>query len=577
MKPKGLSYDTLFDETRKANGISRLVNMKMGTSVFLMFTVLPCVWSGDWTKIRHHGISDINFVYPDLSPRFMNIESDTRRPQSAFCPADSGKIIMQCIRGFLWLDMNGFPWGYNKTHQHEQEEQSRSNMGDPLDPINYTCAEFDAYQTCLEYNHIPDECLFTPGGGAFSINVLFDVICHIEKPSINLLRSMECLQKSRVVDLIEFHLANRYDSAVLDRERQGRKNAFFTFMNSETLLNMSIVPNVVATSIAGGLVCLEERGLVQYIPEIVSRNCDNYAVRLVKRYFAEYRQTFTVVAKKIGFSDVCNNHAQVKRVPTRNLAEQGFAPDLGKLGTKEEFEQFLERWASGSALDTIFGKYLLGRIKEIPVKAMCDIHNLDLEVSTCTLATEDKEEISRFNVLYAAHSENLFSHHGPPCQRLDILRSCWNLLASICGEEYLRYFNHTFTLIIGSCGIKREMEDIPCQWQDTLYKYYIGASEGGNLWPTGYNLLRRPMELQSGTHFMGELLKSASSLFYSLKESTSEIGKRCSQTPADSIRIFFRDLNYEAFDLYKGIYLLQHVQPIHVNSLHVQSDHSSYC
>ncbi len=529
----------------------------MGSSVFFIFIVLLCMWSGYGMKIRHDGTSDIHFVYSDMSQRFMSIELDSRGSHSAFCPADSYKIVVQCMKGLQRLVLNGFPWGVKKTHH---EDQFRSKTEDPLDPITYTCTVFDGFQTCLQYNRIPDECLFTASGfDVFSTKVLFNLICHIEKPSTNLLHSMECLQKSRVVDLIEFHLANTYGSAVLDRERQGRKNAFFTFMNSEALWNMSILANAIANSLARGLVCLEERGLVQYIPEIVSRKCDNYAVSLVKMYFAEYRQKFTAAATKIGFSDVCNNQAKVKEMPRRHLAKQVLAPNSGKLGTKEEFEQFLERWASGSALDTLLGKKLLDYIKEIPVTAMCNIKNMQLEVAGCTLATEDKEEISRFNVLYAAHSVSAWNRHGPPCQRLDILRSCWNLLVSICGEESVRYFNHTFTVITGSCGIKREMEDMPCQWQDTLYKYYMGASEGGNLWPTGYNLLGRPMVLQSGIYFMGELLKSSSSLFYSLEESASEIGKRCSQTSADSIRIFFRNLNYEAYDLYKAMYLLQGV------------------
>ncbi len=542
----------------------RLVSVKMGTSVFLIFIVLPCVWSGDGMKLHYNGTRDIHFLFSDFSPHFMNIKLDTRGSDSAFCPADSYKIVMQCMKSLHRLVLNGFPWGFKKTYH---EDQFQSKMRDPLDPINYACTVFDGFQTCLEDNRIPDECLFTAlGSPVFSTKVLFNLICHIEKPSTNLLRSMECLQKTRVVDLIEFHLANTYGSAVLDRERQGRKNAYFTFMNSEALLNMSISAEEIAISLATGLVCLEERGLVQYIPEIVSRKCDNYAVNLVKMFFSEYRQTFTAAARKIGFSDVCNNQAHDKGLPRPNLAEQVFAQVPGKLETKEKFIQFLERWASGSALDTLVGKYILGRIKEIPVTAMCNITKMPLQVASCTLATIDKEEISRFNVLFAAHSVSAWNRHGPPCQRLDIFRSCWNLLMSLCGEESLRFFHHTFTVITGTCGIKQEMEDIPCQWQDALYKYYIGASEGGNLWPTGYNSLSRPMELQSGTYVMGDLLKSASSLFSSLEESASEIGKRCSQASADSIRIFFRNLNYAAYDLYKGKYLLRdghRVQPVY--------------
>ncbi len=455
--------------------------MKMCASVFVVFIVIPCVLSSGETKIHFNGTGDTDVLRSGSPPSVMNIDL---RSDSAFCPADSRDIILKCMKGLHPLVLNGFPWGSNTT---DPKEQSLGKIDDPLDPINYTCRAFNRYQTCLLDRSIQDECLFGATGlDAFSTKVLFNLVCIKEKPSTNLFRSMECLQKTRVVDLMEFHLANVYGSTILDKERQGRRNAYFTFMDSETLLNNSIDADDILISVVNGLVCLDKKhGLEKYIPEIVSRKCGSYAVRLVQSYFTDYRKQFEVAAKKMGLSDICSNRIQVTGMAGGNLAEQVKALPVSKMETTGEFEQFLESCKVGSALDTLFGEHILHRIAQIPAKTMCNITNMNLQVFGCSLASEDKEKISRFNVLLAAHEVSGGNNHGLQCHRLDILRSCWNILEKICGEENVRYFNHIFTVMNGSCGITREMEDVPCEWQDVFYKYYIGASEGGNIWPSG--------------------------------------------------------------------------------------------
>ena len=493
----------------------------MDTSIFFIFILLPCVWSAGRTKIRYNGTKDnnINVLYSGLrSSRSLVSPSD-----STVCPSESGEIIEACMTDLLPLVTNGFPWGYQKMHK---EEQSQSKVGDPLDPIYFACKVFDGCLACLEDHRLPDECIFAREGfDYFGVKVLFKLICHVEKPSTNLLRSLECLQKTRVVDLMEFHLTNTYGSTVLDKERQGRTNAYFTLLNSEALLKMSIPAITMIDSVGSGLVCLEECDLVKYVPEIVSRKCDNRAVGLVRNYFVQYRQKFTVATRKMGFSDICRNHVQVEGMPNRNLSVLAYTKT--ELETKEKFEQFLESRAVGSALDTRYGKYVLDGIKDLTVKTMCNATNMALQAIGCIMVSDDNEEISRFKVLYAAHTVSPYTNHGPRCQRLDIFHSCWDFLLELCGEGTVRLFNHTFTLISGSCGIKREMEDVPCEWQDVLYRYYIGASEGGNLCPLSFNSLTQPMLLDSTRYLMGNVLKSTSSLFSTLDKSVNEVGKIC--------------------------------------------------
>ncbi len=74
---------------------------------------------------------------------------------------------------------------------------------------------------------------------------------------------------------------------------------------------------------------------------------------------------------------------------------------------------------------------------------------------------------------------------------------------------------------------------------------------------TGSHSLGRPMILQSGRYYKGDYLKSESSLFSTLDKAANEIGKICSQASADSVRMFYMNLAYEAYDLYNGMAMLQ--------------------
>lgn len=320
------------------------------------------------------------------------------------------------------------------------------------------------------------------------------------------------------------------------------------------MLNNAIAAPAVSNSAAWGLVCLEKRARVGYIPKIVKRKCGDRAAALVRSYFVQYRQKLAVATRNMGLSDVCKKNLEGKELPKQKLAEPVLVHVQTKLEKKELFEQFLERYASGSALDTVFGKYILDLIKQLPdVAAMCNYINISMPAYGCKLVAEDKDEISRFNILYAAH-EVVSAKDGLRCQRLNIFHSCWNLLQTMCGAN-TRYVNLTFTVIDGPCGIKREMEDVPCQWQDILYSYYINGSEKGNLWPLAWNLLAKPMMLESTLYSMGDLFKSTSSLFSTLDRSIDEIGKKCNPSSANSIRIFFGNMKYGMYDFYKLAYM----------------------
>ncbi len=81
------------------------------------------------------------------------------------------------------------------------------------------------------------------------------------------------------------------------------------------------------------------------------------------------------------------------------------------------------------------------------------------------------------------------------------------------------------------------MDNVTCQWQDTLMRLYIKASEQGNIWPTALNANRRPMVLSVGRYSHGSLTNSMSDLISVVTHGVKEISARCSLSSAKRMRL----------------------------------------
>ncbi len=88
------------------------------------------------------------------------------------------------------------------------------------------------------------------------------------------------------------------------------------------------------------------------------------------------------------------------------------------------------------------------------------------------------------------------------------------------------------------------MDDLTCEWQDTLIRLYIEASEHGNIWPTTVNANNGPMFLSSGNYPHGSLTNSMSDLISVLSLGVKEISERCSMASAKRIKLFYQRVKY---------------------------------
>ncbi len=86
---------------------------------------------------------------------------------------------------------------------------------------------------------------------------------------------------------------------------------------------------------------------------------------------------------------------------------------------KSDISKLLENTASGTALDTVYGKYVLAWLHNLHGEDICTTVNAYVAFKVCILSSDDKSEMSKFNILQFAHKIIPSLHHGTQCNRLD--------------------------------------------------------------------------------------------------------------------------------------------------------------
>ena len=482
------------------------------------------------------------------------------RTQDAMCTPETVRVVIQCAKDLLPLDRNGFPWGPVVMTDHELQNEIRNrqkqngDLRDPLDRINYVCDVFGDFIRCLDQHAIKRECLLTGSYETFRVHTVFQFICNVQPRSSNLLHSLQCLKESRVLDLLVFYLADRPGTHTEDMA-QGTVNAFFRFLNSAGLVfNYGIHPLLMGGVVSYGLICLPESVISQDISFIVDRKCGSYTADLVRDFYLYFRTRFNHLLNKIGFpTNICDKDP---RITDRLYAAADNKESGGTLSRL--FDQFLEENSPGTAMDTVYGHFLRSVIKTIPDREFCDPFGaLIPSFRACFLLSYDPSGKARFNVMLYAHAVSPVPYAPfPDSSSLNIFGACWNILQQTCGAN-ASYYDYKYRVSAGSRKIQRLMDNLTCEWQDTLIQKYIEASEHGNIWPTGMNAPARPMCLSRGYITFGSLANSMSDLLSVVNRGVKEIASRCSMASAKRIIEFYDRLKYGWYNQIKLIYILQ--------------------
>ena len=487
----------------------------------------------------------------------VNLGYGSFRTTHAICNAKIFNAAHNCARDLYPLTQNGFPWGL--AHKKESKDESRNRrqlkntIEDPLDPVNYVCGVFENFLTCIEEHRIPNVCLLNGAGQTFRIHTIFRFVCYKEPRNIDLLHNLRCLQEKRVLDLMVFHLADIYGTSLIDIQAQGVTNALFRFLDSNTLISAYFINPLAMYRMANlGMMCFPESVISHYIPFIVNQKCGcgSQAADLVRSYYLYFRAHFNELLNEMGVpTDICDR--RIHKNPT--------TADGARVGTENTdgrpivrlFEQFIENNSPGTAMDTVYGRYLRSNIKGISVLEFCNpVSGLISSFQACVFLSYDASGKGMFNVLQYAHSTTMPYTDFPETSSMKILSSCWHLLQQICGAN-TTYLEYSYRVSTGSRQIQEMMNNVTCKWQDMLIGHYIAASEGGNIWPTAYNVPGRPMLLTRGIYTLGDFQNSVSDLSVALDAGIKEISGKCSKASAKRIRLFYHRLNYFLYDVLK--------------------------
>ncbi len=469
--------------------------------------------------------------------------------QSPVCSIDIDMEIERCAEDLVFLARYDFPWVVTDVAETQTQmgnrQKVKDGIQDPLDPINQVCGLFQGFLKCLDQYAIPDVCLIG-GDRPFRLHIVFTFVCNIQPRSTDLLHSLSCLKETRILDLMVFHLANKPGTHT-DDMAQGTVNTFFKFLNSDLLISTYFFsPEGASGVVTEGLICLPESVLSRDFSFLIDSQCGTHAADLARDYYLYFRRRYLYLLGKTGFpTNICDKKTERKphRLQPPNEVHAVSGDVRRDVFSSRIFSRFLDENSPGTALDTVFGRGLRNDIGSVTEQEFCNPTLLSASFQACTLLSYDPSGKARFNVLQFAHSTTLGFEPFADSSRMEIFRSCWNLLQQICGTN-ATYVDYGYRVSAGSRQIQAMMDNLTCEWQDMLLQYYVEAAENGNLWPGPSVGLRRPMLLSKGYFTYGAMQNSMNDLVHVLNHGVNEIAARCSLSSARRIQMFYERLRY---------------------------------
>ncbi len=205
------------------------------------------------------------------------------------------------------------------------------------------------------------------------------------------------------------------------------------------------------------------------------------------------------------------------------------AEKSSEFAPREQFHRLLAEEASGTFLDTIYGRSLREYVTTLYEDELCKPLGVFLAYGTCAFLADHVTTDTKFNILQYAHQLLPTWYHGTRCTNLNVFKTCWKSLQTICGEVTRGVRLHA-TLLAQACTIRDMMEKKACKWQDMLVGPYIESSKK-SIWPIVMQLPGNAFQLEGGMYSadVGEKLWHAIQL---LQPGVDEIAVRCGEEAA---------------------------------------------
>ncbi len=442
------------------------------------------------------------------------------------------KIAFRCGLYLNQLSSYGYPWspeGSLKKSKHDPNATDRNNtLRDALDSLNHVCHTYDRSQTCLEESGIKYYCLAATNWVSL-LHIDFQFICHQEQRDENLVRSLQCLYDKRLLVMLYFHIAHCCRGmGILDDIMSRYKRVLFYKWDIKPVMEEIKTPL--------SLFCIPRSVISTCIRGIIEDYCGTMTADLVQNYLVYWQNWYGQALQSVGLSsNICDSDISSDMVPSRLPVPSGH--------TMLDFSRLLEITAPGTALDTVYGKYVLSYVQGLAGKELCTTVHAWAAYSACVLSADDSSEKSSFNILQFAHQQIALNYHGTQCSRLEEFTACWGLLQQICGPKIQGLELHA-TLLVEGYKIQSELDTVGCHWQDMLLPHYIQASRV-TVWPMVGQCLWNPMFLES-IHYdsFNGLMDDLDTVLSLLQPGVEEISWKCGSRPAKRLRSLLNKIHY---------------------------------
>ncbi len=235
-----------------------------------------------------------------------------------------------CQRELHHLTIQGYPWSPPGRQENPIDVQNvTDNLRDALDSLNHVCYIQDRSRRCLREHDIQDFCVASTTPGRLQTELDIQFICHQRQRDENLVRSLQCLHKKRLLMMLYFHIANRCGGfVILDDIMRRMKNAYFYRLNVKPIHYSPFAPQ---------LYCLPKHLITTCIRPLIDDYCGAMSADLVEHYILYVQDWFDQTFRSVGLShDICdydvssnNNTLDIPRVPQLH----------GKLGVRSVSER----------------------------------------------------------------------------------------------------------------------------------------------------------------------------------------------------------------------------------------------
>ncbi len=442
--------------------------------------------------------------------------------------------ILQCQQDLQQLAGYGYPWSPRGNNGQASGNASKPlTRKDALDSINHMCNIYYNSRKCLEESGIGDFCLSTTFFLPVQLN--FQFICRYRPRDETLVYALQCLHDKRLLAMLYFHIMRRCRGVgILDDLMRRRKSEYFYRLDVEPWWEQPTPPL---------LYCLPRSAITTCVRGIVQDQCRAVTADFVQNFLLYLQDWFGQALESAGLKlNSCDQEIESNMLPSRPPVP--FEHD--NLG----IFSLLETTAPGTALDTVYGRYILASLRGLSVEELCNDHNGYTAYLACWMSSDGKYDKSKFDILQYAHQLiPVLSYHGTQCGRLDDFTACWNLLQEICGHKVRGLKQHA-TLMVEGCKIQSELDTAACHWQDNLLEHYINASRV-TVWPTTYQGLLNPMSLENTHYHSVSVLNDLDTVISLLQPGVEAIYWQCAPQPANRLGQLLTKLRYLQVDAMK--------------------------